>query len=163
MSDPYVIGAVVVGVVNALAAVLGLAQWSLGRPSQTFWLLARAGQVICAIYAVFAGIYALVGEPPVEGLAWVYILTPIAVSYFAEQLRLVAAQTVLERHGFDSAADLRASVQAEVGGPLDGKASTERERLVTGIAHEVVLRELAVMGAAAGVIAFLAWRAWLTG
>ena len=103
MSDPYVIGAALVGVVNVLAAAAGLAQWSLGRPSPLFWILARGGQGIAAAYAAFAGIYALAAEPPAVGLAWVYILTPIAVSYFAEQLRLVAAQTVLERHGFEHA------------------------------------------------------------
>lgn len=156
MSDPYVIGAVAVGALNILAAVAGLVQWSLGRPSAVFWFLARGGQGLAAIYAVFAGIYALVGTPPTDGLVWVYILTPIAVSYFAEQLRLVAAQTVLERHGFQSASDLRASIQAP-------GAGEDQERLVTGIAHEVVLRELAVVAVSAGVIAFLAWRAVITG
>lgn len=160
MSDPYVIGAVVVGAVNALAAVAGLVQWSLGRPSPVFWVLARSGQAIAALFAVFAGVYAVVAEPPADGLAWVYILTPIAVSYFAEQLRLVAAQTVLERHGFESAGALRASVQDA---SPDGPDAEERERLVRGIAHEVVLREVAVVATAAFVIAFLAWRAWLTG
>ncbi|MDO9354228.1 MAG: hypothetical protein Q7T55_11060, partial [Solirubrobacteraceae bacterium] len=116
MSDPYVIGAVVVGVVNAAAAVAGFAQWSLGRPGPLFWFLARAGQGIAAIFAVFSGIYALAKEPPADSLAWVYILTPIAVSYFAEQLRLVAATTVLERHGYESASELRASVEAEDAG-----------------------------------------------
>lgn len=157
MSDPYVVGAVVVGAINVLAAVVGLAQWAAGRPGPPFWFLARGGQAIAAAYAVFAGIYALVDEPPAVGLAWVYILTPIAVSYFAEQLRLVAAQTVLERHGFESASELRASV-VDVDDP-DGS----QQRLVTGIAHEVVLRELAVVALAAGVIAFLAWRAVITG
>ena len=120
MSDPYVAFAIVVGVVNLLAAAVGLAQWLLGRPSSLFWFLARGGQGIAALYAVFAGVYAVVAEPPADGLTWVYILTPIAISYFSEQLRLVAAQTVLERHGFESATALRASLQGE---PGDGGAS----------------------------------------
>ncbi len=163
MSDPYVAFAAFVGGVNVLAAVAGLAQWALGRPSPLFWFLARSGQVVAAAYAVFAGIYALTGKPPVEGLAWVYILTPIAVSYFAEQLRLVAAQTVLERHGFESASALRASVHEAGTGDSGAPDSEDRQRLVTGIAHEVVLREVAVVATAAFVIAFLAWRAWLIG
>jgi hypothetical protein len=155
MSDPYVIGAVVTGAVNAAAALVGLAQWFLGRPSLLFWILARAGQALGAIYAVGAGAYAVAAsDPPPDSLAWVYILTPIAVGYFAEQLRLVAAQTVLERHGFESASALRESVEA---GDVDAKT------FVNGIAHEVVLRELAVIAAGAAVIAFLAWRAVLTG
>ncbi|MBJ7472213.1 MAG: hypothetical protein JHD16_12985 [Solirubrobacteraceae bacterium] len=154
MDDPYVIGAWIVAAVNAVAAVLGLALWLLGRPGPLFWVPARTGQVVAAAYAVFCGAYAVVAEPPPDGLVWVYILTPIAVSYFAEQLRLVAAQTVLERHGFESAEALRASVTS---GDVDG------DRFATGIAHEVVLREVAVVATAAFVIAFLAWRATITG
>ena len=153
-ADPYVVGALIVGAVNAVAAILGLVLWLTGRPGPLFWWPARAGQGIAAAYAVFCGIYALVGEPPADGLVWVYILTPIAVSYFAEQLRLVAAQTVLERHGFESAAALRASVTS---GDVDGN------RIAMGIAHEVVLREMAVVATASAVIAFLAWRAVITG
>ena len=100
MSDPYIAGAVVVGIVNVAAALVGLLQWALNRPGRAFWRVARAGQIVAALYAVFAGIYAVAAEPPAEGLAWVYILTPVAVSYFAEQLRIIAAQTVLERHGY---------------------------------------------------------------
>lgn len=154
MSDPYIVGAWIVGLINALAAVAGGAQWALNRPGPPFWGLARAGQLAAALYAVFAGIYALAAEPPVEGLAWVYILTPVATTYFAEQLRLIAAQTVLERHGYESAGELRSAVD---GG--DANAA----RLATGIANEVLLREVAIIATGAGVIAFLAWRAVLTG
>lgn len=154
MDDPYVIGAWIVGTVNALAAALGLVLWLLGRPGPAFWVLARLGQGVAAAYAVFAGAYALLDAPPPDGLAWVYILTPVAVSYFAEQLRLIAAQTVLERHGFESAEALRASITS---GEVDG------DQFATGIAHEAVLRELGVVAIGAGVIAFLAWRAVLTG
>lgn len=154
MSDPYVAGAVVVGVVNVLAAVVGGLQYALNRPGPPFWAFARGGQVLAAVYAVFAGIYSLAGSPPQDGLAWVYILTPIAVSYFAEQLRIVAAQTVLERHGYATAGDLRAAVEG-------GDAEASRD--ATGIANEVLLREVGIVGIAAGVIAFLAWRAVITG
>ncbi len=152
--DPYVVGALIAAAVNLVAAVLGLVLWFLGRPGKLFWWPARAGQGIAAAYAVFCGVYAVVAEPPAEGLVWVYILTPIAVSYFAEQLRLVAAQTVLERHGFESADALRASITS---------GDADSDRLATGIAHEVVLREMAVIAVASGVIAFLAWRAVITG
>ena len=154
MSGPYIAGAVVVGAVNVLAAVVGSAQWALNRAGQPFWFLVRAGQVVAAAFAVFAGIYALAASPPEDGLAWVYILTPVAVSYFAEQLRLIAAQTVLERHGFETSSELRASVES---------GDDDAQRLATGIANEVLLREVAILSLAAGVIAFLAWRAVITG
>ncbi|MDQ8043123.1 MAG: hypothetical protein REI11_00845, partial [Patulibacter sp.] len=136
MSDPYVVGAVITGAINGAAAVVGAIEWALGRPNLLFWILARAGQLAGAVYAAFAGIYSLTGTAPKDALAWVYILTPIAVGYFAEQLRVVAAQTVLEKHGYGSAAELRESVDA---------GQVDRESFVTGIANEVVLREVAVI------------------
>ncbi|MEH3053648.1 MAG: hypothetical protein PGN13_06490 [Patulibacter minatonensis] len=154
MSDPYIVGAVVVGAVNVLAAAVGLGQWLLGRPGRAFWFAARVGQVVAALYAVFAGIYAAAADPPEDGLAWVYILTPVAVSYFAEQLRIIAAQTVLERHGHATAEDLRAAVES---------GDEEAQRLATGIAHEALLREVGIVALAAAVIGFLAWRAVITG
>lgn len=157
MDDPYVIGAWIVLGVNAAVSVLGLAQYVLNRPGQPFWWLARGGAAVAAAYAVFCGVYALVAEPPPDGLAWVYILTPVVVSFFGEQLRLIAAQTVLEKHGYSSAAELRAAVLAGDGAE-DGAA-----RVATGIAHETLLRELAILALSAAVIAFLAWRAILLG
>lgn len=154
MDDPYVIGAWIVLGANALVALLGAAQYLLNRPSQPFWWLARAGAILAALYAVFCGAYALAATPPPEGLAWVYILTPVAVSFFAEQLRLIAAQTVLEKHGYDSTAALRSAV---AGG------DTEAARAATGIANETLLRELGILAIGAFVIAFLAWRAILLG
>lgn len=156
MDDPYVIGAWIVLGVNAAVSALGLGQYLLNRPGQPFWWLARGGAAVAALYAVFCGIYALVAEPPPNGLAWVYILTPVVVSFFGEQLRLIAAQTVLEKHGFGSTAELRKAVTADQTG--------EGARLVaTGIAHETLLRELAILALSAAVIAFLAWRAILLG
>lgn len=154
MRDPYVIGAAIVGVVNLVGAAVGLAQWALNRPARWFWPLARAGQFVAAVFAVLCGIYAVAVEPPPDGLMWVYVLTPVAVSFFAEQLRLIAANTVLERHGYATSAELRAAVEG--GDP-------EAARMATGIAHETLLRELAVLALAALVIAFLAWRGVLTG
>ncbi len=64
MSDPYIVGAVIVGAVNVLAALVGLGQWLLNRPGRAFWLAARTGQVVAALYAAFAGLYAAAAEPP---------------------------------------------------------------------------------------------------
>lgn len=154
MSDPYIVGAWIVGVVNAVAALVGGLQWVLNRPGRLFWFLGRLGQGLAALYAVFAGGYAAFGSPPPDGLAWVYILTPVAVSFFAEQLRLIAAQTVLERHGYASLAELRGAVES---------GDAEAARLAPGIANEAVLREIGILAISAFVIAFLAWRAVLLG
>ncbi len=76
------------------------------------------------------------------------------MSYFAEQLRIIAAQTVLERHGYETADDLRTAVES---------GDDDAQRLATGIAHEALLREVGIVAIAAGVIGFLAWRAVITG
>lgn len=154
MDDPYVIGAWIVLGANALVAVLGLTQYVTNRPGQPFWCVARGGAAIAALYAAFCGLYALAVDPPPDGLAWVYILTPVVVSFFAEQLRLIAAQTVLEAHGYASAKELREAVTS---GDVDAAD------VATGIAHETLLRELMILALAAFVIAFLAWRAVLLG
>jgi hypothetical protein len=145
------IGAVIVAVVNALAAIIGLAEHQLGRPSRAFWITARTGQALAAIYLVLAGILGLAGWRPDSNLFWIYALVPPAVGYFAEQLRIVAANQVLDRHGYESAAELRAVEDHD-----------ERAALAEQIAFEIRLRELGLVAICAGVVAFLAWRAWLT-
>ncbi len=72
-----------------------------------------------------------------------YGVLPIAVSFVAEQLRLVAADQVLVRHDLEAARDM--------------------ERLPEPVQREIVLeivrRETGVMAASALVVFFLALRA----
>jgi hypothetical protein len=95
---------------------------------------------------VVAGVLALSGEKPDDGLYWLYALLPVAVGFVAEQLRLASAQTVLDARDLPDAAAV---------GELP---AAEQQSVVL----QIVRRELGVMAAAALVIAFLGLRAYGT-
>jgi hypothetical protein len=111
-------------------------------PSRAFWILCRATQVAAAGQAVAAGVLALGGFEPSDGLFWLYALLPVAVSFVGEQLRLVSAQTVLDARGLPDAQAV-------------GALEDEDQRSVV---LAIVRRELGVMTLACLVIAFLALR-----
>lgn len=135
--------ALLVAVLNGVAAVAGGALWWRVAPRQWAWPLIRAGQAGAVALAVVAGVAYVAGARPDEGLFWLYAVLPSAISFFAEQFRVLAAQTVLEARGLEDA-------QA-VG------ALPEREQ--RSVVLQIVRRELGIMALAAGVIAILALRA----
>jgi hypothetical protein len=128
--------------VNLGAGLYGAWAWWQWRDAPGFWPLLRTGQLLVAIEAVIGLVLSLSGEelPP---LHLVYGLTPLAVAFLAEQLRLVAAQTELDRReleGRDAVAAL---------------SEPERRELVRAILR----REIGVMAASALVVALLGVRA----
>ena len=126
----------------AAAAALGAWRWWRVEPSDWFWRLLRAAQVVLVLEAALGGVLLLMGERA-DDLHYVYGLLPLAVSFVAEQLRIVSAETVLAARGLESAQDMR---------PL---ADAEQRSIVLAI----VRRELGVMTLAALVILGLALRA----
>ncbi len=128
--------------VNGLAAAVGGWRWWLVEPGRAAWLLIRAGQVVAVLQALVAGGLALAGFDPADGLFWLYALLPVAIGLIAEQLRLVAAEQVLENRGIDSAQAV-------------GDLPSDRQRSVV---VAILRRELGIMAAAAGVVCFLALR-----
>jgi hypothetical protein len=129
-------------VVNLGAGLYGAWAWWQWRDAPGFWPLLRAGQLLVAIEAVIGLVLSISGEelPP---LHLVYGLTPLGVAFLAEQLRLVAAQTELDRReleGRDAVAAL---------------SEPERRELVRAILR----REIGVMAASALVVALLGVRA----
>jgi hypothetical protein len=139
------LGAIAIAV-NALAALLGGLAWLLNRRVPGFQVALRSGQGLIIAEAVTGAALLLDGKdlPP---LHLIYGLVPIAVAFVAEQLRLTAAQTVLDQHDLEGAAEV-----AKL--PVD-----EQHALVALI----VRRETATMAASAAVVALLALRAqgWL--
>jgi hypothetical protein len=128
--------------VNLAAGAWGAWAWWQERPAPGFWPLLRSGQALVAVEAALGGALILAGEelPP---LHLVYGLTPLAVALFAEQLRVVSAQTELDRRGLEG----REAVAALSEG--------DRRQLVRAI----VRRETGVMAASALVVALLGVRA----
>jgi hypothetical protein len=137
---------VAVVVVNLAAGAWGAWAWWQERDAPGFWPLLRTGQALVAVEAALGGVLLLAGEdmPP---LHLVYGLTPLAVAFFAEQLRLVSAQTELDRRGLAGRDDVARLSEAD------------QRRLVRAILR----REIGVMAASALVVGLLGVRAseWL--
>ncbi len=143
MADLAVVTALVVAVVNALAGLYGAWRWWTVSPSSAFWMLARAGQLTSGALAVVAGVLAVGGHEPADGLFWLYMLLPAVVSFIAEQFRIASAQTVLDARGLEDAQAV-------------GRLDEDGQRSVV---LAIVRREMGVVALAALVVAFLALRA----
>jgi hypothetical protein len=135
--------ALLVAVLNGVAAAVGGALWWRVDPRQWAWPLIRAGQGAAVLLALVAGVAYVSGARPDDGLFWLYAALPSAISFFAEQFRIIAAQTVLDARGLEDAQAV-------------GRLPDHDQRSVV---LQIVRRELGVMALAAGVIAFLALRA----
>jgi hypothetical protein len=128
--------------VNAVAGLYGAWAWWQERPAPGFWPLLRIGQALVMFEAVDGAILLLTGKD-LPQLHLIYGLLPLGVSFFAEQLRITAAETVLANHGLEGRAD------------VERLAPAEQQDLV----RVIVRREIGVMAASAVVVALLAVRA----
>ena len=146
MHDAAAFGALAVAALNAFPALLGAWQWWSVAPSRAFWILARAGQAAAIGLAATAGVLALLGFEPADGLFWLYALLPVAVAFIAEQFRVTSAETVLEARGLEDAAAV-------------GRLDEDGQRSVV---LAIVRREMGIVALGALVVAFLALRAFGT-
>jgi hypothetical protein len=128
--------------VNLAAGVLGAWAWWRAQPVRAFWPLLRAGQALVVLQAADGGLLVALGHD-LPDLHLVYGLTPLAVSFLAEQLRLASAETVLQAHDLEGTDAVRALPEPE------------QHALVA----EIVRRETGVMAASALVVTALAFRA----
>jgi hypothetical protein len=143
MTEAVVAGTLAVAVLNAAPALLGAWRWYRGEPSRGFWVLLRVGQGSALTLAIAVGSLAAAGKYSSVHLFYLYALLPLAVGFVAEQLRVVSAQTILDRRGL---ADARA---------VGALPEIQQRRVVA----EIVRREMGVMTLSALVVVFLALRA----
>jgi hypothetical protein len=148
LTNAVVAGALVVAALNALPGLLGAFSWYRGegadhRSSRAFWVLLRVGQGSALTLALAVGSLAAAGKYSSVHLFYLYALLPLAVGFVAEQLRVISAQTILDRRGL---ADARA---------VGALPEIQQRRVVA----EIVRRELGVMTLSALVVVFLALRA----
>ncbi|HWE31974.1 MAG TPA: hypothetical protein VG410_00735 [Solirubrobacteraceae bacterium] len=134
--------------IGVLAIALSAAAFSWGaycywrtEESRWFWRLLRSSQVAIVLEAALGGIYAINHKTP--SIHIIYGVLPILVSFLAEQLRVASAQMVLDRHGFESSADV-------------GKLPEGEQR---GLVDSILLREMGVMTLSALVCIVLLARA----
>jgi hypothetical protein len=130
---------------NAAAGSYAGWRWWQVSPEPGIWPLLRAGQIVAIAQALVAGGLFVAGYDPPDGLYWLYALLPVAIGLIAEQLRIVAAEQVLENRGLKDAQAMAALPEA-----------AQRS-----IVLSIVRREVGVVALAAGVVAFLALRAAL--
>jgi hypothetical protein len=135
------LGYVLIGV-NALAGLIGAWAWWRGTQVRAFWPLLRAGQLLVLLQAA-GGVVLLVQGRSLPRLHLIYGLTPLAVAFVAEQLRLASADIVLQQRGLEGSADV-------------AKLEPEDQRALVSL---IVRRETGVMAASAIVVALLAGRA----
>jgi hypothetical protein len=129
--------------VSGIAALTGAVSWWRVRHSAAFWVLVRIAQGVAIAQAAVAGVLAALSYDPEDGLYWLYAVLPVAVGFFAEQLRLVSTEQVLERLGLEGSESVR-------------DLPEERQRSVV---VSILRREMGVMTLAAVVVCFLAVRA----
>lgn len=146
MSGVHVAIGVGMVAVNLVAGLLGAFQWWRRTPGTAFWPLLRAGQALTVLAAADGLILVAMGDELPE-LHLVYGLTPIAVSFLAEQLRLASADSVLAARELENAQAMRGLPEAEQ----------------HAIVQAILRREMGVMAASALVVVVLGLRAggWL--
>lgn len=131
---------------NLLAGAVGAWSWRRAGTSRAFWPLLRAGQALAVLAAADGLVLVALGRELPE-LHLVYGLTPLVVSFLAEQLRLASADSVLQARGLEGREAVAALPEA-----------AQRELVLA-----IVRREMGVMAASAVVVAALGLRAgeWL--
>ena len=127
---------------NLAAGLWGAWRWWRVEPSRAFWPLLRIGQALVMVEALQGAILLAMGRELPE-LHLVYGLVPLGVAFLAEQLRLTAAESVLDQRGLQGGAD------------VDKLPADEQRSVVLAI----VRREMGVMAASALVVAALGVRA----
>lgn len=151
MSGAYTALGLIVIAVNLVAGLAGGISWQRNRPSVSFWYLLRAAQVSTGLFVLFACALYATGHRASDGLHYLYVFLPIAVSFMAELMRGAAASQELgdrlspeeprtNRELSDLFAELESGAQEELG-------------------LAIIRRETAVMTIASLVTAFLLWRA----
>jgi hypothetical protein len=128
--------------VNAAAGLWGAWCWWRRWQGRGFWPLLRVGQGLVMLQALDGAILLIAGHELPE-LHLIYGLVPLGVSFVAEQLRIVTAETVMAQRGLEERADVEALPQGE------------QHALVRAILR----REMGVMAASALVVAALGVRA----
>ena len=137
-----------VAALNLLAGVAGGWHWYAGSPDDRrlvglFWLLLRIAQGASVLLAIGVGALAVACRYGSDNLFYLYALLPLAVAFVAEQLRVAAAQTILDQEGLPDASAVGDLPQEEQG----------------ALVARIVRREIGVMTLSALVVVFLALRA----
>jgi hypothetical protein len=142
MTHVHLVVGVLAIALNAAAGLYGAWCWWRVRTSVWFWRILRAGQGVVILQVLLGGVLVILGHKP-SGLHVLYGVLPLLISLIAEQLRIGAAQMVLDSRGFESAAAV-------------GSLPEEEQRVVM---LSIIQREIGVMALAAIINVVLLARA----
>ena len=142
MNTAHFVTGIAILTLFALAGVVGGLAWWRSKSPRAFWVLLRAGQAALVVEALLGGALLLLGRRTPD-LHLVYGLLPLGVSFAAEQLRVSAAEPLLDSRGHESAHAV-------------GRAPETEQRAVVAA---IMRREIGVMTVAALVIVARALRA----
>jgi hypothetical protein len=142
MTAVHVVLGVALIATNLAAGLWGAWCWWRVRSAPGFWPLLRTGQALVVVQAIDGGILLLAGHDLPE-LHLVYGLVPLGVAFFAEQLRLAAAETVLSQRDLEGTEAVKAL------------PARDQHELV----RTILRREMGVMAASGLVVAALGIRA----
>ena len=145
MTGLHVVSALLALAFCVLAAGWGAWAWWQGDV-RGFWPVLRIAQGAIVLQALIGGLLLALGRDEPGSLHALYGLLPLAVMFFAEQLRIAAADQVLASRDLEDAAAV---------GRLDDAGQRS-------VVMAIVRRELMVMATAGGVCALLLLRAWGT-
>lgn len=145
MKDVHIVVGSAVIVLFAITGLYGAWRWWRVEPSELFWRLLRASQVVLLLQIALGAVLLLEGKKPAS-LHVLYGLLPVAVSFLGEQLRIASAEMILASRDLESSAEV-------------GKLPPEEQQ---SIVLSIVRRELGVMTLAALVILGLVARAAMT-
>jgi heme A synthase len=144
MKDVHLIVGAVAIALTAMAAAWGAWCWWRARSSAWFWRLLRASQAAVVIQAALGGVLVLMGYKP-PGLHVLYGVLPLLVSFFAEQLRVSAAQMVLDQRGYESTKAVGRLPATEQQAVVDAILQRELGIMALGALVNVVLLARAAM------------------
>jgi hypothetical protein len=142
MTAVHAVVGVLVVATSLGAGAWGAWSWWRASPQPGFWTLLRVSQVALVAQVLLGAALLALGNEPAD-LHILYGVLPLAVSFVAEQLRLVAAEQVLAARGLDTAREMETLPRADQ----------------HAIVNEIVRRETGVMAASALVVFLLALRA----
>lgn len=137
MTEVHLIAGVALLALNLLAGLWGAVAWIARRPSVWFWYLLRAAQGSVIFVALLGALLLIAGREANDAIHYMYGASPLLVNFFAEGMRVGAAQREVGTADFES---------------LD---AAEQRR----VALRIVRREMGIMTLATLLIVAFALRA----
>jgi hypothetical protein len=137
LSEVHLVVGVAVLALNLLAGAWGAVAWLARRPSVWFWYLLRAAQASVVVQVVLGALLLVAGKEAKDAIHYMYGSAPLLINFFAEGMRVNAAQREVGDLDFESLEPAR-----------------QRE-----IALRIVRREMGVMTLAALLISAFVVRA----